>query len=586
MLALLTAALPANLAVTLLRSRGGRATRRHRPAPRDSPYRADHRREDHQGPAAVQVVLERRAPRRARRDREVPADRAPFLARRQRLSCRAACDGSRYPLALLEIVRAEDVDVFVPVSSPLASRYDAEAAELLRPYCEIVHADADLVRMLDDKYAFAAFAAALGLPVPDTHRMSSAAEVADFRFDTHPGSYVLKNLDYDPVNRLDLTPLPRPTGTATATFASTKPITNAAPWILQSFVRGREYCTHSTVRDGELVAHVCCESSAFQLNYEAVDKPEIEAWVRTFVAAARITGQVSFDFIEADDGTALAIECNPRTHSAITTFHDQPDLAAAYLGDLPAGAVPVRPRPGSRPTYWIYQEAWRLLTRPTSAPRATADRPRRQGRDLRLGRPAAVPVGPPPADPLDAAAQPGARQGMDPHRRQHRQTRRAGRRLTVRRVLRVLHLVGSPASDFFAELSLFMPAAAWTPPRTRTLRPLIAYVSPDGAGGSRPTSVRLRSPTPPRWDSVEPSNTSTPRPPTSPCRRCSALRDDHLPGTARADRGAARRQPRRRDGHRCGQVPDPRDRGGPGSAVLAELLRPGTICPPGRRRWW
>ena len=62
----------------------------------------------------------------------------------------------------------------------------------------------------------------------------------------------------------------------------------------------------------------------------------------------------------------VTIECNPRTHSAITTFHDQPDLAAAYLGDLPAGAAPVRPRPGSRPTYWIYQEAWRVLTRPMS----------------------------------------------------------------------------------------------------------------------------------------------------------------------------------------------------------------------------
>ena len=46
-----------------------------------------------------------------------------------------------------------------------------------------------------------------------------------------------------------------------------------------------------------------------------------------------VTGQASFDFIEAADGHAYAIECNPRTHSAITMFYDHPQVAAAYLDD-------------------------------------------------------------------------------------------------------------------------------------------------------------------------------------------------------------------------------------------------------------
>ena len=49
---------------------------------------------------------------------------------------------------------------------------------------------------------------------------------------------------------------------------------------MQAFVAGQEYCTHSTVRDGRVQLHCCCESSAFQLNYEMVDVPEIEAWVQ------------------------------------------------------------------------------------------------------------------------------------------------------------------------------------------------------------------------------------------------------------------------------------------------------------------
>src|ERR1700709_1054539 len=92
-----------------------------------------------------------------------------------------------------------------------------------------------------------------------------------------------------------------------------------------------------------------------------VDSPEIEEWVRKLVEPLGLTGQVSFDFIEADDGRLYAIECNPRTHSAITMFYDHPDLAKAYLED----DVPmIKPLADSRPTYWIYHELWRLVTQP------------------------------------------------------------------------------------------------------------------------------------------------------------------------------------------------------------------------------
>ena len=130
---------------------------------------------------------------------------------------------------------------------------------------------------------------------------------------------------------------------------------------MQELLSGQEYCTHSTVRDGKVQLHCCCESSAFQINYAEVDKPEIEAWVRRFVRSLDYTGQLSFDFIETANGDLFAIECNPRTHSAITMFYDHPDVARAYL---PTGAPLIRPTPESKPTYWIYHELWRLLTQP------------------------------------------------------------------------------------------------------------------------------------------------------------------------------------------------------------------------------
>lgn len=270
----------------------------------------------------------------------------------------------QYASALIDIVRREGVDVYVPVCSPVSSRYDALAKPALEEWCEVVHGNIDMVDRVDDKAAFAAAAAVLGLPVPDTHRVTDAAEVGAFDFADHQGPYVLKSIPYDPVNRLDLTRLPRPTSQQTLSFARSKPIDEATPWILQSFIGGQEYCTHGTARDGHLQVWACCESSASQLNYRMVDKPEIKAWVTKFVGELGLTGQYSFDFIERADGQVFAIECNPRTHSAITMFYDHPGLARAYLE---TGGAAITPTATSRPTYWIAHELWRMIRAPRTA---------------------------------------------------------------------------------------------------------------------------------------------------------------------------------------------------------------------------
>jgi glutathione synthase/RimK-type ligase-like ATP-grasp enzyme len=263
-----------------------------------------------------------------------------------------------YASALADIVHREGVDVFLPVSSPAASVYDADVGDLLRGFCDVVHADAETVRMLDDKAQFSSLARSLGLLVPDSHRITDPAQIDDFEFPAGR-SYILKRIAYNPVGRMDLTRLSVDTPRRNAEFVRTLDISSDDPWILQEFVEGREYCTHSTVRDGAVQVYGCCESSAFQVNYAHVDHPEIRSWVERFVASLRLTGQVSFDFIEAVDGRVYAIECNPRTHSAITMFYDDPRVARAYLD---AGHPTVVPQPDARATYWIYHELWRLLT--------------------------------------------------------------------------------------------------------------------------------------------------------------------------------------------------------------------------------
>jgi hypothetical protein len=272
-------------------------------------------------------------------------------------------DALGYPDALAQIVRREHVDLYVPVCSPASSHHEALAKARLPARCEVLHLGADTIDEVDDKSRFAAAAVRLGLTVPETHRITDPGQVAALQFgDGAP--FVLKSIAYDPIRRLDLTLLPRPTLEETERFAGRLPISESNPWIMQSFVAGQEYCTYSVAHQGRLTLHCCCESSAFQLNYTMVDVPEIEAWVRHFVGEQGLTGQLSFDFIRGGDGRFYAIECNPRTHSAISMFYDHPGVAGACLE---GEGETVTPLPSSRPTYWLYHELWRLLTNPRGA---------------------------------------------------------------------------------------------------------------------------------------------------------------------------------------------------------------------------
>jgi len=274
--------------------------------------------------------------------------------------CTPEATDPQYPQALADIIAAEKVDVFVPVSSPAASVPEAAVRELIGDHCEVLHGSAALIAALDDKRDFSRLVAAMGLTAPDSVLVTDPRDVE--RFDFPEGrTYLLKRLSYNPVGRTDLTRLRRDTPEHNAAFARSLDISPSQPWLLQEYVEGQEYCTHSTVRDGAVTVYGCCESSPVQLNYGFVDRPAIHAWVTRFAGALGLTGQVSFDFIEAADGQVYAIECNPRTHTAITMFHDHPELAAAYLGDHHREITPL---PTSTPTYWIYHELWRLLRGP------------------------------------------------------------------------------------------------------------------------------------------------------------------------------------------------------------------------------
>ncbi|MBF1999339.1 MAG: ATP-grasp enzyme [Synechococcales cyanobacterium M58_A2018_015] len=287
-------------------------------------------------------------------------------------------DPDAYSQALLTIVQREQVDVFIPVSSPVASFYDAVAGKQLMSHCEVIHFSPDITQQLDNKFTLCETARSLGLSAPQVFLITSPQQVLDFDFSADHRQYILKSIRYNSVSRLDLRRLPHE---GMAEYVTSLPIRPDNPWVMQEFIAGQEYCTHSMVRQGQVRLHCCSRSSPFQVNYEQVDKPEILAWIEHFVGQLQLTGQISFDFIQAADGTVYPIECNPRTHSAITLFYNHPSLADAYLGDGPLKGqatslqndpqqrfeLPITPLPDSKPTYWLYHELWRLTEVRSSA---------------------------------------------------------------------------------------------------------------------------------------------------------------------------------------------------------------------------
>lgn len=270
-------------------------------------------------------------------------------------------DPDKFARLLLDIVEKENVDVYVPVSSPDSSIPEAMAKPIVSPYCDVIHGDPDKIKIIDNKYQLNETAKSFGLSVPESYYITDPDWVRNFDFDANGKHYILKSIVYDSFRRLDMVRLPTATREELEDYLGRVPISEERPWVMQEFIRGQEYCTHSTVRGGQMRVYCCSPSSAFQVNYEPVEKPKIEHWVTEFVKGMELTGQISFDFIERQDGEVFAIECNPRIHSAITMFHDHPDLAKAYLDDsATSDEKPIKPLPCSKPTYWLYHELWRL----------------------------------------------------------------------------------------------------------------------------------------------------------------------------------------------------------------------------------
>lgn len=87
-------------------------------------------------------------------------------------------------------------------------------------------------------------------------------------------------------------------------------IQSADPWIAQSWIKGRKYCTYSVCQEGRILAHTAypVQFTVDQYScvfFKAVEHSPIQKWVESFVKAEKFTGQIAFDFIEDEEESSL-----------------------------------------------------------------------------------------------------------------------------------------------------------------------------------------------------------------------------------------------------------------------------------------
>lgn len=269
---------------------------------------------------------------------------------------------STYVTALLSIVRKEKIDLWVSCSGVASALEDARAAEAVEKEteCKAIQFGVDMTGTLHEKYSFNENTRKLGLNTPKTHLITSiddALEILHPDKNSDDTKYIMKPVGVDDTARADMTLLPRPSASKTRSHITRLNPSLTRPFVLQQYIQGPEYCTHSLVIRGNIMLFTACPSADMLMHYQSL--PTDSALFKVMFEYTKVyaekmgkemTGHFSMDFLvdETGDGDGdgkgkgkgkgeriFPIECNPRAHTAVVLFgYDSEKMVDSYLSIL------------------------------------------------------------------------------------------------------------------------------------------------------------------------------------------------------------------------------------------------------------
>lgn len=279
----------------------------------------------------------------------VPGRFSVAIEKFYRLQKPTAKTSAPYVQGLLDVILREKVDLWVSCSGVASAVEDGEAKEIVesRTSCRAIQFDVATTQMLHEKHTFIENTAYIGLNVPETHTITDRGMVDDALEKAPAGrKYIMKTIGMDDAARGDImTLLPKDSEKETSEYLDRLRISKDAPWILQQYVEGEEFCTHALVVKGQVKAFVACPSSDLLMHYmalpaeSALSKAMLE-FTKTYAShgGESFTGHLSFDFFVEDTAQTdpqkivlYPIECNPRAHTAVCLFNGTPNMVEGYL---------------------------------------------------------------------------------------------------------------------------------------------------------------------------------------------------------------------------------------------------------------
>jgi predicted ATP-grasp superfamily ATP-dependent carboligase len=234
------------------------------------------------------------------------------------------------------ILKEFHIDLLIPTCEEVL--YIAQGLDKLERVCQVLSPPFSQLEKLHNKWEFIQKAQSYGFTTPSTelvtgkerwHELAAAAEASK-------EALVLKPVYSRFASKVCIFGV-TPTRAAASFLSRYEPeISTNYPWVAQQFISGRAICTYSIAQYGRLTAHAAYSSSYTAgrgacVYFEPIDHSKAMEWVEQFVQFESYTGQISFDFIEAEDGSLFPIECNPRATSGIHLFHSNNQLHQAFM---------------------------------------------------------------------------------------------------------------------------------------------------------------------------------------------------------------------------------------------------------------
>ncbi|MEA5573349.1 ATP-grasp domain-containing protein [Calothrix sp. UHCC 0171] len=241
-------------------------------------------------------------------------------------------NSTAYIQALLEIVKQENIHLLIPTCEEIF--YISHGLIELNKYCQVFAETVHILNQLHNKWEFICQVKKLDLVTPQTWLVKSKAEIIDILQSSNSfHKLILKPVYSRFASNIHILS-PKNYQLSVQEIEHIQ-ISKNKTWVVQEFISGKHYCSYSIVHQGKITAHaayptVFTAGKGSCIYFEAVNHPQILQWVKTFVESLKFTGQIAFDFIEAND-ILYPLECNPRAISAIHLFQVSDKLETAFL---------------------------------------------------------------------------------------------------------------------------------------------------------------------------------------------------------------------------------------------------------------